>query len=364
MYVKRRGQLKGSVQAVVQWLAEYLDEVSVPQEERALLTTLLEVTDGKIYVEVERARLVRRLAAQLEADGSADEAKKALSEVQVETFGAMDKAEKTDFVLEQMRLCLATADLVRTLIVSRKINRKVLNDDDLQSHKVRFYTLMAEYHACAEEWLDVARCYEQIVDVPLVRRDPKERLHALRAAIMYAVLSPFDSESNDLVQRIDARPEVAEIAPAYKRLLSVFLTPEIMRWPKVRAEYEGELAGSLPSLFGGGAKRDLWETLRQRVIEHNVRTVSTYYQRIRLARLGELLDLTADEAETFVTKLVTTKTIYARIDRPAGLVVFARPVAPEAALNKWGGEVQQLLAIVESTCHLIAKENMIHGVSP
>jgi hypothetical protein len=48
-----------------------------------------------------------------------------VQEVAVETYGALDKKEKTDFILEQVRLTLLRKDYVRSLIQSRKINRKV-----------------------------------------------------------------------------------------------------------------------------------------------------------------------------------------------------------------------------------------------
>ncbi len=48
--------------------------------------------------------------------------------MQVETYGSMEKKEKTAFILEQTRLCLDSNDYVRGLIIARKINPKILND--------------------------------------------------------------------------------------------------------------------------------------------------------------------------------------------------------------------------------------------
>ena len=48
----------------------------------------------------------------------------------VETFGSMDKVEKVQFILEQMRLCLATGDHIRTQIVSKKISTKFFNSTE------------------------------------------------------------------------------------------------------------------------------------------------------------------------------------------------------------------------------------------
>ena len=52
------------------------------------------VTAGKIYVEVERARLTLKLSAMKEQDGDVNEAANILQELQVETFGSMEKKEK------------------------------------------------------------------------------------------------------------------------------------------------------------------------------------------------------------------------------------------------------------------------------
>jgi len=40
----------------------------------------------------------------------------------------MEKKEKVEFILEQMRLCLAKKDFVRTQIISKKINTKYFEE--------------------------------------------------------------------------------------------------------------------------------------------------------------------------------------------------------------------------------------------
>jgi 26S proteasome regulatory subunit N5 len=42
----------------------------------------------------------------------------------------MEKREKTDFILEQMRLCLAKKDFTRVQIISRKISSKFFKDPE------------------------------------------------------------------------------------------------------------------------------------------------------------------------------------------------------------------------------------------
>ena len=49
---------------------------------------------GKIYVENERARLTHRLAKIKEEEGENQEATKLMQDLQVETYGSMERREK------------------------------------------------------------------------------------------------------------------------------------------------------------------------------------------------------------------------------------------------------------------------------
>lgn len=40
----------------------------------------------------------------------------------------MEKKEKVEFILEQMRLCLAKKDYIRTQIISKKISTKFFDE--------------------------------------------------------------------------------------------------------------------------------------------------------------------------------------------------------------------------------------------
>lgn len=51
-----------------------------------------------------RARVTRFLSEIREKEGNITVASDLLQELQVETFGSMERREKVDFVLEQMRL--------------------------------------------------------------------------------------------------------------------------------------------------------------------------------------------------------------------------------------------------------------------
>ena len=62
---------------------EYIPKLTVEQVKLTLIDTLLQVTEGKIFVECERARLTRLLADKKEAEGKIVEAADLLQELQV-----------------------------------------------------------------------------------------------------------------------------------------------------------------------------------------------------------------------------------------------------------------------------------------
>lgn len=115
---------------------DFVEQVPDRETKEILLNSVRTNTEGKVFVEVERARATRALATFKESDGSYKEAFELLQEVAVETFSSMERKEKYDFILEQMRLALITEQFNQAQIISRKINPKIFNNDAEESLKV------------------------------------------------------------------------------------------------------------------------------------------------------------------------------------------------------------------------------------
>lgn len=142
LLVKRRSQLKQAVVKMVQECCTYVPQTPDKETKLKLIDTLRTVTEGKIYVEVERARLTQILAGIKEADGDVAGAATIMEELQVETYGTMEKREKVELILEQMRLCLAKQDIVRSQIIAKKISIKFFDDPEQQDLKLKYYQTM------------------------------------------------------------------------------------------------------------------------------------------------------------------------------------------------------------------------------
>lgn len=194
LLAKRRAQLKEAVAAVVRKATGYVDETSDAALKLKLIETLRAVSEGKMHVEVERARLTKTLAGIHEANGDAEEARKIMIETVVETLGGMDKREKTSFILEQVRLCLDTKEFVRAQIMARKINIKVFKDVEIEDLKLAYYALIVRYHLHSHNWLEIFRAYQSMWGTPALMSDEAARSRCLKLQCLYLVLSPYDHE--------------------------------------------------------------------------------------------------------------------------------------------------------------------------
>lgn len=361
MLTKRRSQLKQAVVKMIQECVTYVDKTPSKEIKVKLIETLRTVTEGKIYVEVERARLTHILAKMKEDEGDVTEAANIIQELQVETYGSMEKKEKVTLILEQMRLCLAKKDYIRTQIISKKINTKFFDDekDDVQELKLKYYRLMIELDQHEGSYLATCKHYRAILTTPCIQSDPVQRHAVLQNVVLYLMLAPYDNEQSDLTHRVLEDKLLNEI-PLYKGLLQWFTNPELIKWSGLRQLYEEELFKT--SVFNQSTEegQKCFKMLKHRVVEHNIRVMAKYYTRITLQRMCDLLGLPIEETEEFLSSMVVSKTITAKIDRPAGIINFARNKDPGEILNEWSASLNELMKLVNNTTHLINKEQMIH----
>ncbi|KAJ7293085.1 hypothetical protein C8J57DRAFT_1268083 [Mycena rebaudengoi] len=375
---KKHGQLKAAVQAIVELVMGWLDDVKTSagvEKWLELVQTLRGVTEGKIFLETPRARVTLMLSLYHEglAAGPPNSApyKEAmqtacelLSDLQVETYSSMERREKTEFILEQMRLLIVVARLkdaeldkngkevlgggesewVKVRVGGRKINEEFLKEKENEDLKLKYYDLMIQHALHSSAYLDVAKYYYKVWETPSIKEDENDKgKSALEHIVYYIVLASHNNEQSDMLHHLFVDPALAKLELHYN-LVKCFTTTELMRWPGIETLY-GEFLHKTPVF--SAEKR--WEDLHTRVIEHNVRVVAQYYTRITLSRLTSLLDLSQKETEETIARLVVAGTIWARIDRPAGIVNFRNQRSPEEVMNDWSSDMQKLLGVVEKT---------------
>lgn len=356
--VKKRSQLKQAVAKMIAECCTFLDNISDKPTMLKLIDTLRTVTAGKIYVENERARLTHRLAKIHEKDDNVAEAAKIMQELQVETYGSMERTEKVELILEQMRLCLVTKDFIRTQIISKKISTRFFEDAKHSELKLKFYRYMIELGQHESTYLDICRNFRQVYDTPCIQEDAAQKVDNLKNIVLYIVLAKFDNEQSDLIHRIKT-DKVLDDIPMYKSILEKFITDELISQADFCQQYETELRQTDAfSRTEFGDKR--WADLKSRIVEHNIRMMAKYYTKIRLARMCNLLALSENETEDCLSDMVVAGTISAKTDRLEGIVDFTQQEDPLEALNSWSSNTNKLMDLVMKTTHLINKEEMVH----
>ncbi|XP_017044248.1 26S proteasome non-ATPase regulatory subunit 12 [Drosophila ficusphila] len=408
LLVRRRSQLKQAVVKMIQECVTYVDKTPDKETKLKLIDTLRSVTEGKIYVEIERARLTKILADIKEADGDVAGAATVMEELQVETYGSMDKREKVELILEQMRLCLLKEDYVSTQIIAKKISIKFFDDPAQHDLKLKFYYLMIQLNRDTS-FLKTSRHYQAIaepprkktgltpvdsaastdeqkkkdddkkkkeeddkdkkpevvaepeVEVELTEEQKKELTEKLVCAVLYCVLAPFDNEQSDMMAHLSKNKKLEEV-PAYKEILRLFMSKELINFDTFNADFGTVLAEN--EMFKDSTKhgKKCITELKDRLIEHNIRIIAMYYSRLHLARMSELLNLPTSRCEEYLSKLANSDTIRVKIDRPAGIIYFTQKKTASDILNNWATDVNQLMSLVNKTCHLINKEECVYSV--
>ncbi|UJO25090.1 26S proteasome non-ATPase regulatory subunit 12 [Fulvia fulva] len=400
---KKHGQLKQAITKMVQVVMGFLDDTPSLNSKLSVIETLRTVTEGKIFVEVERARVTRTLSNIKHQQKDITAAKDILCELQVETFGSMSRREKTEFILDQVSLCIEDGDWTQAGILSRKISTRYFSrkpkktaeelekarkekeerermrsdgtigeeepeDDDPTDLKLRYYEQQITLAKHDDKYLEACKHYRQVLDTEAVEEDATKLSAALARVIYFVLLAPYDNEQSDLLHRIAQDSRISTHTPREGQLLKLFTVPELMRWPSVESNYGEHLTATdifdLKENKKDPKAHQRWLDFRKRVIEHNVRVIAKYYTRVHFSRLTQLLDLSESETEKYISDLVTSKTIYARIDRPAQIVTFEKKRDADEVLNEWSSNMKQLLGLLERIDHLITKEEMMARIQP
>uniref|UniRef100_A0AC35F090 PCI domain-containing protein n=1 Tax=Panagrolaimus sp. PS1159 TaxID=55785 RepID=A0AC35F090_9BILA len=357
------------VRHMIRDCVEMVDNIPNDKEKNRFIETLRNVTAGKIYVEVERARLTKRLVEQAEKENKLEEAWNYLMELQVETYGSMEMLEKVQFLLYQMKLSVQRKDFVRASIISKKISIKFFDNksDEIQNMKIEYYKYMVEIGLQETNYLDVCRHYRALFETAKIQADKDKMKEVLKCVVLFIVLTPHGNEQWDLLHRVHLIRQM-ELIPEYNNLIELFINEEVIPWKEViLAKYETLLRQGVPGIspthvFSNseeGNKR--WKSFHERVGEHNMRMVAKYYTQISFDRMAEILEYPVDEMESFLCNLIVTGIIPdAKIHRPSRIINLRARRADIETLDQWGSNVKKLTDILNKVSHLILKEEMVH----
>ena len=145
----------------------------------------------------------------------------------------MDRREKLEFILYQMKIMIKKEDYVRLYIISKKINEQNINDDEIADLKITFYAYMAIYYNHMKNYIEASRCYRIIWEtLKSTKKMLPERLdfdfsinisEVLSNYIGFLVLHPWSPETEQELQKLHDMEELESNNAVYNMLTNFLL---------------------------------------------------------------------------------------------------------------------------------------------
>lgn len=112
-----------------------------------------------------------------------------------------------------MRLTLGKKDYVRAAIVAGKVSKKHLQEENMEEYKVKFYTLLAEYHRHEKDAFALAKDYHAIYSTSHILKEDAKWKQALESTVLFLALSPYSNEQQDMLNRVSEDSNLEKLPP-------------------------------------------------------------------------------------------------------------------------------------------------------
>lgn len=262
--------------------------------------------------------------------------------------------DKAKIWIRITRCYLEEDDPTNALSYLNRVKNVIYNVQD-QPTKLQFQLSQARISDSQRNFLDASNSYLNLSLEPVI--DEEERLQALSAAIICAVLAPAGPKRARQLARLykdDRTPQCDEFAILENIFLDRVLSPA-----EVKAFAEKLQPHQMAKTADGSTVLD------KAVLEHNLLGVSRLYSNIPVTNLGTMLGVDADRAEAYAAQMIEQGRLSGYIDQIDGLIYFSSESSSgEGAktagssvgtreLRMWDANVQGLAEEVERVTTMI-----------
>ena len=97
---QRRNQSRESISAMIKYCNnDIIPNLKDEEKLKKLLDVIIKVTEGKIFVELEYSKAIRKMAEIHIKNNNMEDAAKLIQDVQIEAFGSLERDYKVDYIL-------------------------------------------------------------------------------------------------------------------------------------------------------------------------------------------------------------------------------------------------------------------------
>ena len=239
-----------------------------------------------------------------------------------------------------------------------------VKDDELN---LQFQLSQARILDSRRNFIEASQVYHSFSFSPILEEG--ERLRALSSAIVCAILAPagpLRSRSLAKLYKDERAPQMEEFSILEKMFLDRLLSPTEV------SAFADKLAPHQLAETADGST-----VLTKAVIEHNLLAASRLYNNIGVAELGVLLDLEAEKAEEYASRMLEQGRVTGRIDQIDGVIFFdgheggpGRSGAGQSnsvvrkELRSWDHKVQGITEEVERVASMLQASHPVRLHSP
>ena len=380
---QRRNQSRESISAMIKYCnSDIIPNLKDEEKLKKLLDVIIKVTEGKIFVELEYSKAIRKMAEIHIKNNNMEDAAKLIQDVQIEAFGSLERDYKVDYILFQMETLILKGDYIRTLIVSNKIHKNHLNDETFELLKIRFYKLMIKYYIHEKKYLDVSKSYKILYDFIHEINDKLEKMQKDKIEIKPKVIENYINakKENDLKELFQNYVLYLSICPPELETINMYNELKLNYKKEldenkiilyiVKTHLSDDIVIINDNLFGNYIKckvfeedKELLNLFRKYWIQHNLLIFSKFFSKVYLNRISEMTSVSIEEIESELADMVVNNYIYAKINRIENIVNFQKKMEHHDVLDELNYDLRKMLEGLEQTCHLINKEYLKYNVS-
>lgn len=349
--IKKHGQFKQNIFDFVVLIIESISEVDQ-------LNKLIPILDNKIYLELAYCKLVDKIADSYIEKNELQKAYDSISKLDLENVNTIDLDLKLSILIKQMKLCNQLKKYEDTIIYSKKIiPKQIFKFKHLKEKFEReYYVLLIEVYNDSDDFYKIGSTLNLMIE-----SDPDFKERELIDCINFLIFSEYDTHLNiSLLSSLQKQNKDLIKLPKVKKLLDSFLSKDlIFADEKNSLIVEGEYSFQKPK-YNQHVK-----VFNLKIIEHNIRVISTYYENIRIDRLIELLNIDSKSVnvEGVIMEMINNNQITAKINRPLGIINFV-PYGNDNKniITQWTDNLELLLNHIDVIDNLIDKEKIVHGI--
>jgi len=175
---------------------------------------------------------------------------------------------------------------------------------------------------------------------------------------MFLSCCPPEAETKEMFKEVEKNyKHDLEANKLMQTLVKIRLSDDIIR---VTNEFLAEFSNM--KIFFNDPHNMNSMLFRKYLIQHNLGIFQKYFSQVKLQRISEMIAIDVNEVEQELADMCINKHIYAKINR-INLTANFKPKQDAAdKLNDMNSDLSKMLEVIETTCHLIDKENLKYDI--